>query len=140
MIVFDASLALKWYFVEAGAEAAKAELAQHGGAILVPGVFVLEVVAGLVRRANMDKALRSEMEASLAGFRALVDEDFITVKPTDSATMARAAALALDLGHPLKDCIYLALAMKMGCKLLTCDLRFATKARGTWTKIRVLEG
>lgn len=95
MIVFDASLALKWYFVEAGAEAAKAELAQHGGAILVPGVFVLEVVAGLVRRANMDKALRSEMEASLAGFRALVDEDFITVKPTDSATMARAAAARL---------------------------------------------
>lgn len=140
MIVFDASLALKWYFDEPGQHAAKAELARHGGAIVVPQVFLVEVTAALVRRANMDKTLRSEMEGSLAGFLALINERFITVDGTDTAATAQAATLALDLGHPLKDCIYLALAMKMGCELLTSDLRFATKARGTWSKIRVLEG
>ena len=140
MIVFDASLALKWYFDEAGREAAKAELARHGGAIVVPQVFLVEVTAALVRRANMDKPLRPEMERSLAGFLALIAERFITVDETGTEAMASAAQLALDLGHPLKDCIYLALAMKMGCELLTSDLRFAERVRGTWPKIRVLEG
>jgi predicted nucleic acid-binding protein len=140
VIVFDASLALKWYFDEAGRDAAKGELARHGGAVVVPQVFVVEVTAALVRRANMDKALRSEMERSLAGFLALIAERFITVNATGTEDMEQAASLALDLGHPLKDCIYLALAMKMGCELLTSDLRFATRARGAWTKIRVLEG
>ena len=50
------------------------------------------------------------------------------------------ASLALDLGHPLKDCIYLALAMKIGCELLTSDLRLAAKGQPLWPKIRVVEG
>ena len=140
MIVFDASLALKWYFDEAGGSAAKAELARHGGDIIVPGMFVVEVTAALVRRANIDKALRSTMESALSSFLALIEERFISVDETGTDAMARAARLALDLGHPLKDCIYLALAMKMGCEMLTSDLRLADKARGTWPKIRVLEG
>jgi predicted nucleic acid-binding protein len=140
VIVFDASLALKWYFDEAGREAAKAELARHGGAIVVPQLFLVEVTAALVRRANMDKALRPEMERSLAGFLTLIAEHFITVDATDTEAMASAAQLALNLGQPLKDCVYLALAMKMGCELLTSDLRLAEKAQATWPKIRVLEG
>ena len=140
MIVFDASVALKLYFDEAGRDAAKAELARNGGAIKVPGVFVVEVTAALVRRANIDKALRGIMESALSGFLALIDEHFITVAATGTEAMARAAKLALDLGHPLKDCIYLALAMEMGCELLTSDLRFAAKARPVWPQVRVLEG
>jgi hypothetical protein len=140
VIVFDASLALKWYIPESGSEASQAELARHIGTIIVPGVFLLEVTGALVRRANMNKSLRGELEAALNGFLALTADRFITVRETDGDEMARAAKIALDLGLPLKDCIYLALAMKMGCELLTSDRRFAAKAQPVWTRVRVLEG
>jgi predicted nucleic acid-binding protein len=52
--------------------------------------------------------------------------------------MAQAAALALDLGHPLKDCVYLAMAMELGCDLVTCDARFAEKACEAWAGVRLL--
>ncbi|MBY0393863.1 MAG: type II toxin-antitoxin system VapC family toxin, partial [Novosphingobium sp.] len=86
------------------------------------------------------KSNRSASEAGLASFAEMLAHDVVRIEATRIPDMMAASRLALDLGHPLKDCIYLALAMKMGCELLTCDLRFATKARGTWTKIRVLEG
>lgn len=140
MIVFDASVALKWYFEEPGAEAAKAELIRHGGEIVVPGVFLVEVSAALVRQANVNKLRRDTMEAALEHILTLFTEQFITVRETETEEMARAARLALDLGHPLKDCTYLALALKMGCELLTSDRRFAEKAKSEWPKIRVLEG
>ncbi len=52
--------------------------------------------------------------------------------------MANAAKLALDLGHSLTDCIYLALAIELACPLITCDAKFAAKARGTYANIRAL--
>ena len=52
--------------------------------------------------------------------------------------IASSAGQAIDLGHPLKDCIYLALAMELGCELVTCDARFAAKAKGVWAGVRVL--
>jgi predicted nucleic acid-binding protein len=140
VIVFDASLALKWYFDEPGSAAAEAELARHGGSIIVPAVFLIEVGGALVRRANMQKLLRPEVEAALGLFLSLIAEHVITVRETDTAQLAAAARLALDLGHPLKDCIYLALAMEMRCDLVTGDVRFAAKAQPVWSGVRVLEG
>ena len=58
--------------------------------------------------------------------------------PRDPGTLATAAGLAVDLGHPLKDCIYLALAIELECELVTADARFAEKAKGVWDKVRVL--
>ena len=88
----------------------------------------------------MDKSLRGEMEAALDSLFGLTADKFIDIHETGTEDMASAARLALDLGHPLKECIYLALAMKMGCELLTSDRRFAQKAKSQWPKIRVLEG
>ena len=38
--------------------------------------------------------------------------------------MRAAADLAMRLGHPLKDCIYLVLADRLGCTVVTADARF----------------
>jgi predicted nucleic acid-binding protein len=46
--------------------------------------------------------------------------------------------LAIDIGHPLKDCVYLVLAMELDCELVTCDARFAKKAKSVWGRVRVL--
>jgi predicted nucleic acid-binding protein len=138
VIVFDAGVALKWYIDEPGSQTAVAELVRHGGQIIVPSVFLVEVTGALVRRANMEPSLRAEVETALERFLALIKEHIITVREADPAAMATAAGLALDLNHPIKDCMYLALAMELECDLLTSDLRFAAKAQPVWPKVWVL--
>jgi predicted nucleic acid-binding protein len=138
VIVIDASLAVKWYIREKFSLEAMALFEEYGGAIIVPEIFVIEVIGVLVRRANIDKSLRIESEESLRRFRTAFDEQEITAQRSESVTMAQATALALDLGHPLKDCLYLALAMELDCDLVTCDARFAEKAKGVWDRVRVL--
>lgn len=140
MIVVDASLAVKWYLLESFTTEALALLEAESGNLVVPEIFLAEVIGALVRRANVDKKLRGQSETSIARFVALFDEQLIRIAGTGPQQMARAANLALDLGHPLKDCLYLALAMELGCDLVTADTRFAARAKGVWAGVRVLGG
>ena len=43
----------------------------------------------------------------------------------DETVSAGAVRLALALGHPVYDCVYLALAHRIGATVVTADLRFA---------------
>ncbi len=140
MIILDASVAVKWYAKEPFTPEALGLLQELRGNITVPDIFVSEVIGALVRHANIDKSLRGESKISIQRFVALFDNEWIKAQRISPSQMAQAAALALDLGHPLKDCIYLALAMEMDCELVTCDARFAEKARGVWARVRVLGG
>jgi predicted nucleic acid-binding protein len=138
VIVIDASLAVKWYLDEAWADEAEALLIEYEGDIVVPDIFISEVIGALVRRANMAKAMRSDSATATARFQALFDTGSITAIRSPPPAVVRAATLALDLGHPLKDCLYLALAMELECDLITCDERFAAKAKEVWDHVRVL--
>ena len=138
MIVVDASLAIKWYLLEPFTADALALLEEVSGSLVAPDVLLSEVIGALVRRANVDRKLRGQSETSISRFVALLDEKLVRIEGTGPHRMASAAKLALNLGHPLKDCIYLALAMDLGCDLVTCDARFAAKARGVWAGVRVL--
>jgi predicted nucleic acid-binding protein len=46
--------------------------------------------------------------------------------------------LALSIGHPLKDCLYLALAIELGCELATCDRPLVDNAQSIYPKLRHL--
>ena len=137
MIVVDASLAVKWFLPEPGAEAAAALLLEQDE-IAGPDMLAVEVHATLVRGANMIKSNRVEAETAIQRFQAMIESGEVTLIRSLPNQIERAASLAIDLGHPLKDCIYLALAMEMGCDLVTCDARFAEKAKGVWDRVRVL--
>jgi predicted nucleic acid-binding protein len=138
VIVIDASLAVKWYLDEKWADEAEDILAEHQGDIAVPDIFVAEVTGALVRRANIDRSKRSESEASIARFMGLFETGALTAIRSTPETIAQAASLAMDLGHPLKDCIYLVLAMEGDCALVTCDARFAAKVRKVHAGLRML--
>jgi predicted nucleic acid-binding protein len=137
-IVVDASLAVKWFLLEANSSAARDVLATEIGRIAVPAVFGIEVCAALVREANNDKANTSAMRSAIARLTELIGDGSILAHDQTPAQITRAADIAINLGHPLKDCIYLALAMDLNCDLITCDARFAAKARGVWDRVRVL--
>jgi predicted nucleic acid-binding protein len=51
--------------------------------------------------------------------------------------LVRAARLAVTLGHPIRDCIHLALADQLGCALTTCDVGFRDRV-GDPECVRVL--
>jgi predicted nucleic acid-binding protein len=137
VIVVDASLAVKWFLPEPESDAA-AQLLVENSTITGPDLLAVEIHATLVRGANMVKSNRREAEAAIQRFQAMLSSGEVELIRSIPPQIAKAAALALDLGHPLKDCIYLALAMELGCPLVTCDTKFAGKARGVYAEVRVL--
>ena len=137
MIVVDASLGVKWFLDEPFSAEAAALLAS-GEEMLAPALFHIEVASTLVREANIDKALAEPMRLALDGLEGLIASAAVRLVATEPESLGASAAMAISIGHPLKDCIYLALAMELGCDLITCDARFAAKARGVWARVRVL--
>jgi len=61
----------------------------------------------------------------------------ITLVP-DEADLPRAVKLALALNHPLQDCLYLALAERLGVTLGAADQKFAAKTRPSCDSVRLL--
>lgn len=55
-----------------------------------------------------------------------------------SLRVLRSSRLAMSLGHPVKDCVYLDLAMELDCPLITCDAKFVEKARQIYEPVRML--
>ena len=46
----------------------------------------------------------------------------------EEADLVTALGLAMELSHPLQDCLYLALAERLGAPLVTADKKFVVKA------------
>jgi predicted nucleic acid-binding protein len=139
VIVVDASLAVKWFLPEQGADAA-AQFLLGDQAIVGPDMLAVEVHATLVRGANMVKTNREEAESAIQRFQNMIVNNEVQLVRSPPRQIEQSANLAIKLGHPLKDCIYLALAMELECDLVTCDAKFAAKAKGVWDRVRVLGG
>ena len=134
-LVVDASVAVKWLIDEAGSDAA-ADL--RGQVLLAPSLIRLEVgntLRTLSARGVLDAAAAEE------AFGLFLTAPLIIVDP-DAQALAGALELALSLGHPIYDCVYLTLALIEGCPLVTADRRFAAAlARGgVEADVRVLGG
>ena len=138
MIVVDASVAAKWFVDEPGSELARQLLDSEKGNLHIPDIFVVEVAATLVRIANQNKSSDDVSRAGLYRLIDLIDSGALALDRTPPGQTIDAAYLAITLGHPLKDCIYLALAIELGCDLVTCDALFAEKAKVVWDRVRVL--
>ncbi len=128
MIVVDASLGVKWFLDEKGSQQAVEILVEHRRKIVTPDLFGIEVAAVLVRQVNSQNDPGARMGWELARLFALFDSEAIALRRVNSAIIATATEMAIAIGHPLKDCIYLALASDLGCELFTCDAKFAAKA------------
>lgn len=138
MIAIDASIAVKLYRDEAGSDAAGALIKEHAGAMMAPDLFALEVCGVIVRDANTDKSAAPVQREKLTHFAALLRSPVLTLVRSSPGDLSRAAELAIHLGHPVKDCLYLALAMELDCDLVTADARFAEKTKGVWDGVRML--
>lgn len=137
MIVIDASVAVKWLIVEVGSESATA-LLKSSEPLFAPDLMLVEVGGAVVRQANERKIVRNDASTALARWAAVWGSGRLQTRRLEPALVTRAAELALDLGHPLKDCIYLALAIDLGCALLTADAKFQDRAADRYPDVRLL--
>ena len=123
--VVDASVAVKWLVVEEDADVAQ-ELATSGQEMHAPRLMASEVANALWR-----KARAGEIERRAAGVLLANVPDMPVRWGADELVSADAVRLALALDRPIYDCVYLALAHRIGAVMLTADLRFANALAAT---------
>ena len=118
-LVVDASVAVKWLIAEDDSEAAR-ELAASGEDLHAPRLMACEVANALWRKARLGEIERGDAGAMLAAV-----QDMPVRWGADEAVCADAVRIALALDRPVYDCVYLALAHRIGAVVVTADLRFA---------------
>lgn len=123
-LVVDASVAMKWLVDEDGSEAA---FALRDRDLAAPALLRIEV-ANVLRTLVARKAATSGEALDLF---TLFQDAPVTIVDQDEALERRALQLGLDFGHPVYDCVYLALAERMGRVLVTADNRFLKALRST---------
>ena len=125
ILVTDASVAVKWVIEEEDSE--KADLLLHGGhELYVPRLLAAESGNALWSKVHSNELLPNEVPTLLGSVLAMQLN-----WADDETLMADALRLAVDLDHPIYDCVYLALAYRVGGILVTADTRFANKTVGT---------
>lgn len=135
-VVVDASLAFKWIAVEDKSDKARAFYARHFDGMHAPDFLLIEVAGSLVRQANERKISVADAREGVSEFRLRVDQA-VKLRSVTTELIGAAADLAMSLGHPLKDCIYLALADQLGCPLATADVKFRNRV-GDPARVRLL--
>jgi predicted nucleic acid-binding protein len=138
LIVVDASVAVKWFAPEADEPAARAVL-EDTRVLLAPALARVEVATALVKKAQREEMPREACAKALDLWRRTLAADRL-VLVADEEDLDAGCGLALDLGHPLPDCIYLALSLRLGVPLVTADGRFARRAGKRHQKIQLLGG
>ena len=119
-LCIDASIAIKWVIEETGTQEA---LALRKSAKLIAPDLMISECANILWKKVQRKELHKN-EALLAA--RLLQGAEIELLPTRSLLEAT-AQLAIGLAHPAYDCVYLALAMERGCRLVTADDRLLRK-------------
>ena len=136
MIVVDASVAVKWLLPEPG-DAAAQELLASEERLVAPSLIRTEVAAALARRARFREIEPRDAETAI-GLWLQTLRDGVIGLVADEADLATALRLAMELSHPLQDCLYLALAERLGAPLVTADKKFVAKARASHALVRLL--
>lgn len=129
-LVVDASVAVKWILPEADSTVAAA-LRERDTELVAPSLITVEIGNAVWKAARRGNIQRTEalagIEAALAWFESLF--------PIENLR-AQALALAFDLGHPLYDCFYLALAQRRNAPLVTADEAMITAAQKAKIEVR----
>ena len=123
-MIIDASVAFKWLIEEPDSPRAIAWIGRDS--MFAPALLHIEVGNALWKRfrrgelGSIDGA--AEQLAGLGQLIGFVDE---------TSVVPRAFELASELGHPIYDCVYLALAESRDDRVLTADLRFLQSVKDT---------
>lgn len=136
MIVIDASVAVKWLCVEIGSDQALALLDAPDG-LLAPDIFAVEVAAAVTRKVRTGEMNGEEARRACGEWRHSLDAGHVELIPS-GALLQPAIDLALQIKHPLQDCLYVALAQRFDCALATSDPKLAARARTVHPRVAMI--
>ncbi len=124
-VVVDANIAVKWLVDEVqGREAAR--LLQDESELHAPRVMAAEVANALWQKVD-----RGEIEPATAGVLADSVQGLPLHWANDEQILADAVRIAIELDHAAYDCMYLALAHRLGARLVTADMKFVRRVAPT---------
>jgi predicted nucleic acid-binding protein len=128
-IVIDASVAVKWVLSESDSEAAVGLLSEH---MIAPVLWLTEAANVLWRRARAGEITPEQADARLSELQNAPVAS-VPIEPH----LGRALALAMEIGLPVYDCLYLALALRHDTHIVSADRRFTAAAGATGLADRV---
>jgi len=120
--VVDSSVVVKWFFPEPSRQEALRllRLYQEQRIRLIAPVLLMSEIANVfskrVRRGFATAAMATDAYRLLKINAPLLVDDRVVID--------EAMTLALASGQGVYDCVYLALALRRGCDLITADLKF----------------
>ncbi len=126
--MLDASVAIKWVIVEPDSDKATRLREDYRNGIhelLAPESFTIECAYSLTKK---------QRQRLLADARALCDDimmDAPVLAPI-LPLMDRALDISIQTRHNFYDCLYVALAEREGCELLTADAKLVTSLQPTF--------
>jgi predicted nucleic acid-binding protein len=129
--VVDTSVAIKWVIEEEGSDTA--ELLQDAD-MVAPALFRIEA-ANVFRTLAVREAISRRQATDLYTF---LQGAPVTIIDADEALEHRALEMALELRHPVYDCVYLAVGERMDRTLVTADRRFLSALASTPHSPRVM--
>lgn len=126
-MIVDASVAVKWLAEEPGSDQAFALL--RAADLGAPTLIFAEVANALWKKRRRGEMIDARFERLEEGLAWTVADRLLAVRAFDMATR---------LGHPVYDCLYLALAIERDLPLVTADDRFVAAMATTEHGSRVL--
>jgi predicted nucleic acid-binding protein len=140
MIVVDASVIVKCYVPEEGSDKA-IKLISGLDNLVAPELIRVEVSAAICGKTREGEGRIPLHPADAAAccdkWRKHLEAEVVGIVPNQKL-LAEAERLALNLKHPVQDCIYLALAKIEKTVLVTADEKFIAKAGKLHSELRSL--
>ena len=132
-LVVDASVALKWFLPDEPDAAKALAVIGDGAALIAPDIAIAEVCNAAWRSARLGRIGQDQVTEIAA-----ILPRFFDALVGAAALTARAVAIAVELDHPVYDCLYVALAEARHAQLVTADKRLLGKLCGTRWEANVL--
>ncbi len=124
-LVIDASIVVKLFFEEEYSDLSAARI-EATGRLIAPEFMWIEATNVVWKRLRRGELTLDQAMAIIEEMLRLPIETY----PADDL-IALALTLAADTGRTVYDCVYVALAVREGCTLLTGDQRLVNGLRGT---------
>jgi predicted nucleic acid-binding protein len=115
-LVIDASIAIKWVVEEEGTSLALGLRQSHRFA--APELLTVECANVLWKKVQRNELARAEANLA-ANLLERSDIELFGMR----GLLTKATELAVDLGHPAYDCLYICLAMSRNWRFVTADKR-----------------
>ena len=125
VVVVDASVAAKWLIAEPDSAIAVGLL--DGSFDLHAPRLLASEIGNMLWRKVLNGSIDDDEAARLAAALLAMPLQW----RDDERTCVEAVRIAVELGHPAYDCMYLALALLIGTKVVTADKRFVSAVAST---------